>query len=160
MIDNFCFLIGGDKMSLIDTLKQDLVNAMKEKNKLKLNTLRAVKGALQLEIINNKKEESDELLLDVINKQIKMRKDSIEEFKKANRQDLIDSYQEEIMVLENYMPKALSEEEVDSIIKGAIEKLGASSVKDMGSVMKEITPLVKNRCDMKEVSNKIRSILS
>lgn len=147
-------------MSLIDTLKQDLVNAMKEKNKLKLNTLRAVKGALQLEIINNKKEESDELLLDVINKQIKMRKDSIEEFKKANRQDLIDSYQEEIMVLENYMPKALSEEEVDSIIKGAIEKLGASSVKDMGSVMKEITPLVKNRCDMKEVSNKIRSILS
>lgn len=147
-------------MSLIDTLKQDLVNAMKEKNKLKLNTLRAVKGALQLEIINNKKEESDELLLDVINKQIKMRKDSIEEFKKANRQDLIDSYQEEIMVLENYMPKALSEEEVDSIIKGAIEKLGASSVKDMGSVMKEITPLVKNRCDMKEVSNKIRNILS
>lgn len=147
-------------MSLIDTLKQDLVNAMKEKNKLKLNTLRAVKGALQLEIINNKKEESDELLLDVINKQIKMRKDSIEEFKKANRQDLIDSYQEEIMVLENYMPKALSDEEVDSIIKEAIEKLGASSVKDMGSVMKEITPLVKNRCDMKEVSNKIRSILS
>lgn len=160
MIDNFCFLIGGDKMSLIDTLKQDLVNAMKEKNKLKLNTLRAVKGALQLEIINNKKEESDELLLDVINKQIKMRKDSIEEFKKANRQDLINSYQEEIMVLENYMPKALSDEEVDSIIKEAIEKLGASSVKDMGSVMKEITPLVKNRCDMKEVSNKIRSILS
>lgn len=147
-------------MSLIDTLKQDLVNAMKEKNKLKLNTLRAVKGALQLEIINNKKEESDELLLDVINKQIKMRKDSIEEFKKANRQDLINSYQEEIMVLENYMPKALSDEEVDSIIKEAIEKLGASSVKDMGSVMKEITPLVKNRCDMKEVSNKIRSILS
>ena len=147
-------------MSLIDTLKQDLVNAMKEKNKLKLNTLRAVKVALQLEIINNKKEESDELLLDVINKQIKMRKDSIEEFKKANRQDLINSYQEEIMVLENYMPKALSDEEVDSIIKEAIEKLGASSVKDMGSVMKEITPLVKNRCDMKEVSNKIRSILS
>ena len=147
-------------MSLIDTLKQDLVNAMKEKNKLKLNTLRAVKGALQLEIINNKKEESDELLLDVINKQIKMRKDSIEEFKKANRQDLINSYQEEIMVLENYMRKALSDEEVDSIIKEAIEKLGASSVKDMGSVMKEITPLVKNRCDMKEVSNKIRSILS
>ena len=147
-------------MSLIDTLKQDLVNAMKEKNKLKLNTLRAVKGALQLEIINNKKEESDELLLDVINKQIKMRKDSIEEFKKANRQDLINSYQEEIMVLENYMPKALSDEEVDSIIKEAIENIGASSVKDMGSVMKEITPLVKNRCDMKEVSNKIRSILS
>ena len=81
---------------MIEQLKKDLVQAMKDKDKDKLNTLRSVKGALQLEVINNKKEENDDLLLDVINKQIKMRKDSIEEFKKANRQDLIESYSNEI----------------------------------------------------------------
>ncbi len=146
---NFCFLI-----------KQDLITAMKEKDKDKLNTLRSVKGALQLEIINNKKEENDELLLDVINKQIKMRNDSIEEFKKAGRDDLINSYQREIDILNKYMPEMLSEEELNEIINNAITKIGATSVKEMGLVMKEITPLVKNRCDMKKVSSKIRDLLN
>lgn len=145
---------------MIEQLKKDLVTAMKEKDKVKLNTLRSVKGALQLEVINNKKEESDELLLDVINKQIKMRNDSIEEFKKASRDDLVSSYQAEIDILKGYMPKELTVEEIDSIIKEAIEKTGASSAKDMGLVMREVTPLVKNRCDMKEVSTKIRDLLS
>ena len=147
-------------MTLIETLKQDLITAMKEKDKDKLNTLRSVKGALQLEIINNKKEENDELLLDVINKQIKMRNDSIEEFKKAGRDDLINSYQREIDILNKYMPEMLSEEELNEIINNAITKIGATSVKEMGLVMKEITPLVKNRCDMKKVSSKIRDLLS
>lgn len=147
-------------MSLIDTLKQDLITAMKEKDKVKLNTLRSVKGALQLEIINNKKEESDDLLLDVINKQIKMRNDSIEEFKKAGRDDLVSSYTEEINVLKSYMPRMLTAEELDKIISDAITKLGVSTVKDMGIVMKEITPVIKNKCDMKEVSSKIKDLLS
>ena len=119
-------------MSLVETLKQDLITAMKEKDKDKLNTLRSVKGALQLEIINNKKEESDELLLDVINKQIKMRNDSIEEFKKAGRDDLVNSYQNEIDILNNYMPSKLTDEELESIINDAIKKIGASQkVKDL-----------------------------
>lgn len=147
-------------MTLIETLKQDLITAMKEKDKDKLNTLRSVKGALQLEIINNKKEENDELLLDVINKQIKMRNDSIEEFKKAGREDLINSYQREIDILNKYMPEMLSEEELNEIINNAITKIGATSVKEMGLVMKGITPLVKNRCDMKKVSSKIRDLLN
>jgi len=147
-------------MTLVETLKQDLITAMKEKDKDKLNTLRAVKGALQLEIINNKKEENDDLVLDVINKQIKMRNDSIEEFKKGNREDLIASYQKEIDILKSYMPEMLSDEEITSIINDAIAKIGATSVKEMGLVMKEITPLIKNRCDMKEVSSKIRDLLS
>lgn len=145
---------------MIEQLKKDLVTAMKEKDKVKLNTLRSVKGALQLEIINNKKEESDELLLDVINKQIKMRNDSIEEFKKASRDDLVSSYQAEIDILKSYMPKELTEEEIDSIINEAIEKTGASTAKDMGLIMREITPLVKNRCNMKDVTNKIKEKLN
>ena len=113
-----------------------------------------------MEIINNKKEENDDLLLDVINKQIKMRNDSIEEFKKAGRDDLVNSYSNEISILKEYMPEMLNEEELESIINDAIIKTGASTVKDMGLVMKEITPAIKNRCDMKQVSSKIRDLLS
>ena len=145
---------------MLEKLKSDLITAMKEKDKDKLNTLRSVKGALQLEVINNKKEESDDLLLDVINKQIKMRNDSIEEFKKGSREDLVASYQKEIDILSEYMPKALTEEEIDTIIKETISKVGASSIKDLGSVMKEITPFLKNRCDMKSVTEKIRNLLN
>ena len=145
---------------MIEKLKDDLITAMKEKDKVVLNTLRSVKGALQLEVINNKKEESDDLLLDVINKQIKMRKDSIEEFKKGSREDLVESYEKEISILEKYMPQALSDEEIDTIIKDAISKVGASSIKDLGSVIKEATPLLKNRCDMKAVTEKIKNLLS
>ena len=129
------------------------------KDKVVLNTLRSVKGALQLEVINNKKEESDDLLLDVINKQIKMRNDSIEEFKKGDRDDLVASYQKEIEILKKYMPKALTEEEIDTIIKETIAKVEASSIKDLGIVMKEITPLLKNRCDMKAATDKIKGLL-
>ena len=146
-------------MSLVETLKQDLITAMKEKNKEKLNTLRSVKGALQLERSNNKKEENDDLVLDVINKQIKMRKDSIEEFMKAGRDDLVESYQKEIDILNNYMPSMLSMEELEQIIKEAIAKIGAVDVKQMGLVMREITPVIKNRCDMKQVSQKVRDLL-
>ena len=147
-------------MSLLEKLKKDLITAMKEKDKEKLNTLRAVKGAMQLEIINNKKEESDDLLLDVINKQIKMRNDSISEFEKAGRDDLVTSYQKEVDILKEYMPKELSEEEIENIIDNAIKETGATTIKDLGSIMRMITPIVKNRCDMKEVTNKIKSKLN
>ena len=145
---------------LKEKFNNDLITAMKEKDKVKLNTLRSVKGAIQLEVINNKKEDNDELLLSVINKQIKMRNDSIEEFKKGSRDDLVKAYEEEIAILKEYMPEMLSSEEIDKIIDDAIASTGASDVKQMGLVMKEITPKIKNRCDMKDVSNKIREKLS
>ena len=147
-------------MTLLEKLKSDLIVAMKEKNKEKLNTLRAVKGAMQLEIINNKKQENDDLLLDVINKQIKMRNDSISEFEKAGRCDLVDSYQKEVDILKEYMPKELTKEELEEIIDNAIKETGASTVKDLGIIMRMITPIVKNKCDMKEVTNKIKEKLS
>ena len=145
---------------LKETIKNDLVSAMKDKNKVLLNTLRLVKGAVQLEIINNKKEENDDLYLDVINKQIKMRNDSIEEFKNANRMDLVESYQQEVDILKKYMPSLLSKDELNEIIDKVISSTGAENIKDFGKVMKEITPLVKNRCDMKELSNSIKERLN
>lgn len=147
-------------MTLLEKLKSDLIIAMKEKNKEKLNTLRAVKGAMQLEIINNKKQENDDLLLDVVNKQIKMRNDSISEFEKAGRCDLVDSYQKEVDILKEYMPKELTKEEIEEIIDNVIKETGASTVKDLGIIMRMITPIVKNKCDMKEVTNKIKEKLS
>ncbi len=146
-------------MELLEKFNQELIGAMKSKDKVKLNTLRAVKGGMQLEKINNKREENESLLLDVINKQIKMRNDSIEEFKKGNRDDLVKSYEEEIAILKEYMPEMLSAEELEKIINDAIAKTGASDPKGMGLVMREITPVIKNRCDMKEVTTKIREKL-
>ena len=145
---------------MLEKFKKEMITAMKERDKVKLNTLRAVKGAMQLEVINNKKEESDELLLDVINKQIKMRNDSIEEFEKAGRDDLVNSYKSEIDILEEYMPKKLSEDEINEILDLGISESGDSSVRDLGSVMRIVTPKVKNRCDMKVVTGMLRDKLS
>lgn len=145
---------------MLERFKKELITAMKEKDKVKLNTLRAVKGAMQLEVINKKLEENDELLLDVINKQIKMRNDSIKEFENANRQDLVNSYKAEIDILNEYMPEMLTLEELNKIIDDAIVKTGASTVKELGLIMKEITPTIKNRCDMKSVTGMIKDKLN
>lgn len=145
---------------MLEKFNQEMIQAMKDKNKVKLNTLRAVKGAMQLEKINNKKEENDELLLDVVNKQIKMRNDSIEEFSKANRTDLVDSVKKEVEVLMKYLPEQLELSEVEEIITSAIESVEASSMKDMGKVMQEVRPKVNGRFDMKKVSEIIKGKLS
>ena len=142
---------------MLEKFKSDLITAMKEKDKVVLSTLRSVKGALQLEVINKRLEESDELLLDVISKQIKMRKDSVSEFSKANREDLVASYTKEIEILSKYMPKALTDDELNAIIDEVIAIVKPESIKDLGKVMKEVTPKVKNRCDMSKLNGLIRS---
>ncbi len=146
-------------MNIKEQIKNDIVNAMKEKNKEVLNTLRGVKGAVQLEVINNKKEETDELYLDVINKQIKMRNDSVNEFLKAGRNDLVNSYKNEIELLNKYMPKQLTDNELENLVEEVIDKVG-SDMKSFGLIMKEITPKVKNRCDMSKLSALIKSKLN
>jgi len=143
-----------------EKLKEDLIKAMKEKDKEVLNTLRSLKGAIQLEVINNKKEENDELIMDIITKQIKMREASIGEFKKANRDDLIISYQKEIDILKSYMPKELTIDEVTEVINDVFNKLNPTSIKDLGSIMKEITPKVKNKFDMIKLDEMIRERLN
>lgn len=143
-----------------ERLHEDLIKAMKEKDKETLNVLRSVKAAIQLEVINNKRTCCDDLILDVISKQIKMRKDSISEFTKASRQDLVDEYQKEINILKKYLPEQLTEDELNKIIDDVFKKVNPSSIKDLGIIMKEITPLVKNRCDMKSLNERLRSRLN
>lgn len=143
-----------------ETILNDLKTAMKNQDKEALAVIRGIKGAMQLEEINKKHELTDEEVIDVIAKQIKMRKESIVEFEKGNRIDLIDKTKAEIAILEKYMPKQLSEEEVDNILDEAFKKVNPTSSKDMGSIMREVQPLLKGKADMKEVSNKIKEKLA
>lgn len=145
---------------LVEKLKKDMIEAMKNKDKEKLTVIRMVKAALDKERIDKKAEVNDDLLIDVVNKQVKMRNDSLEEFKKANRADLIKQTEEELEILKDYLPEQLSEEEVIAIIEEVINEVNAETIKDMGKVMKEVTPKVKGKADMKHVSEIIKSKLN
>ena len=140
---------------MLEKFNKDIITAMKEKDQLRLTVLRMVKGAMQLESINNKKEVNDELLIDCVSKQIKLRNDSINEFEKANRSDLVDKNKEEIAVLKEYLPAQMSLEEIEKVLDEVFALVKPTSAKDMGLIMKEVTPKVKGRADMKLVSEKI-----
>ena len=147
-------------MNLNDRIMNDLKDAMKNKDSFKLGVIRMVKGAIQLEKINKKRELNDDEVIDVISKQIKLRKDSINEFEKAGRTDLVDTTKQEVDVLNEYMPEQLTEDEVNKIIDEAFSKINPTSQKDMGLIMKEVTPRVKGKADMGDVSKIIREKLS
>ena len=144
---------------MIEKLDKDMIEAMKNKEKDRLTVIRMVKAALKQEQIDHKKEINDDLLIDVVTKQIKMRKDSITEFEKGNRKDLIEKTEEEIKVLENYLPEQLSMEEVIKIIDEIMDEVKPESSKDMGKVMKEAQAKLKGKTDMKEVSSIIKERL-
>lgn len=147
-------------MNLNDRIMNDLKESMKNKDSFKLSVIRMVKGAIQLEKINKKRDLTDEEVIDVISKQIKLRKDSINEFTKAGRNDLVENTQKEVEILNEYMPEQLSSEEVNKIIDEAFAKVNPTSQKDMGLIMKEVTPKVKGKSDMGEVSRIIKEKLS
>lgn len=145
---------------MLEKLNIDFIKAMKSQNKIELAVIRSIKGALQLEKINNNKEITDEVFISVVDKQIKMRKDSIIEFEKGKRFDLVESYQQEIDILKKYMPEELNDEEVTKIVDDIFNKLNPASISDFGKVMKEITPLVKGRYDLSKLSNIIKERLN
>ena len=144
---------------MVEKLKQDMIVAMKAKDKNRLTTLRMIKGDLDKEHIDKKREINDELLIEVVNRGIKQRKDSIVEFEKGGRQDLIDKTQEELAILQSYLPAQLSDEEVLAIIDEAFQIVNPEGARDMGKIMKEIQPKLKGRADMKQVSEIIKTKL-
>ena len=142
-----------------ERLQKDLISAMKEHNKKAVDTIKSVKAMIQMEEISKKKELTDEEILSVIVKQVKMRKDAIADFEKANRDDLIASYNEEIDILNEYLPKPLTIEEVNAIIDEAFKVVNPTSQNDMGKIMKEVSPKLKARADMGEVNKIIKNKL-
>lgn len=144
---------------MVEKLKQDMVEAMKAKDKERLTTIRMIKGDLDKEHIDKKREINDDLLIEVVNRGIKQRKDSIAEFEKGGRNDLIEKTQAEIEILQSYLPAQLSEEEVSLIIDEAFQIVNPDGPRDMGKIMKEVQPKLKGRADMKQVSEIIKSKL-
>ena len=144
---------------MVEKLKQDMVEAMKAKDKERLTTIRMIKGDLDKEHIDKKREINDDLLIEVVNRGIKQRKDSIAEFEKGDRNDLIEKTQAEIEILQSYLPAQLSEEEVSLIIDETFQIVNPEGPRDMGKIMKEVQPKLKGRADMKKVSEIIKSKL-
>lgn len=139
-------------MSLKEVLQQDLKTAMKEKDSIRKNVVTMMRAAI-LQIEKDKKIElDDEGVIEVIAKGVKQRKDSIPEFEKGNRQDLIENINKEIDILMAYLPQQLSDDEVSRIVADTIIEVGAQSVKDMGRVMSALMPKVKGRADGKLVN--------
>ena len=147
-------------MTILEWLNSDLKDAMKNNDAFALSVIRMAKGAIQLESINKKKELSEDELVSIISKQIKLRKDSIVEFTKAGRDDLVKQNEKEIELLNKYMPEQFSEEEIISIIDEAFNKLKPTTPKDMGLIMKEISPKLKGKADMGYVNAEIKNRLS
>ena len=147
-------------MTLLEKINNDMITYMKSKDSFSLGVIRMVKGAIQLEKINKKRDLTDDEVISVISKQIKMRNDSINEFAKANREDLIEQNKKEKALLSTYMPAQLSELEINKIIDDAFNTVNPTSSKDMGLIMKEVSPKLKGKADMGKVNNIIKERLA
>ena len=143
-----------------ERILNDLKAAMKNQNKEVLSVLRMVKGAMQLEEINKKRELNDDEVIGIIAKQIKTRKESIVEFEKGNRSDLIEQTKKEIEILESYMPEQLSEEEINKAIDEAFSKINPTGMSDVGKIMGYLTPILKGKADLGLVNTKIKEKLN
>jgi len=147
-------------MSLKQVLLDDLKTAMKEKDNIRKNVITMVRaGILQVEK-DKKVELDDEGVLEVIAKAVKQRKDSLPEYEKSNRPDLVENLKREIDILMSYLPQQLSEDELDNIVTQTIYEVGAQSAKDMGLVMKALMPKVKGRADGRLVNELVKKHLS
>jgi uncharacterized protein len=147
-------------VSLLERLNSDIKQAMKNKEKDKLSVIRMIKASIQNEALKTGNEISEEEELTVLSREVKQRKDSLHEFDKAGREDLVEKIRTELQYVELYMPKQLSEEEVSEIVKQAISETGASSKAEMGKVMAVIMPKVKGKADGSLVNKLVQQHLS
>lgn len=148
-------------MSLKEKLANDMKEAMKarEAGKARLSVIRLVRGAVRQIELDQKVELDDEGILAVISKEVKQRRDSIEEFKKGGREDLVAQNEADIAILLEYLPAQLSEAEVRALVSEAVAAVGAHGPKDMGKVMKELMPKVKGKADGKLVNQLVKEAI-
>ncbi len=146
-------------MGMKERIKQDLKDAMKSKDQVKVRTLRMILTTIRNIEVEKMKEATDEDVMDALQKEAKKRREAIEQYEKAGRNDLADEERKELSVIEKYLPEQMSEEEIKGLAKEIIEQLGASTVKDLGKIMKKIMPKVKGRADGKLVNRIVRELL-
>ncbi len=147
-------------MSLKDQLAADLKSAMKDKDIVRKNVVQFIRaGILQIEK-DKKITLDDDGVIDVIAKQLKQRRDSLPDYEKSGREDLIAELKTEMDILMGYLPKQLTREELEIIVKDAVEQTGATSVKDMGKIMAAVMPKTKGRADGKVINEIARSLFN
>lgn len=147
-------------MSLKKRLMDELKTSMKNKEKLRKDVITLVRAAIKQKEVDERRELSDEEILDIISKQVKQKRDSLESFEKGNREDLISITKKEIDILLEYLPQQLSEEEIDEIVRQSIDEVGANTLKDIGKVMSAIMPKVKGKADGSIVNKLVRQHLN
>jgi uncharacterized protein YqeY len=146
-------------MELKETLTDDYKQAMKDRDKLKVSTIRLVLAGVKNEEIAKRGELTEEEMLTVLAREARKRKESIEEFGKGGRQDLVEKEERELAIIESYLPEQLPEDEVSDMIDNAIEEVGATSAGDLGKVMGILMPRLKGKADGKKVNQIVRQRL-
>ena len=147
-------------MSLKERITEDMKSAMRARETARLGAIRLLLAAIKQKEVDERIELDDTAVVTIIDKMLKQRKDSIEQYQKANRQDLVDAEQFEVTVLTGYMPQALSTAEIESIIAAAVAESGAKSMQEMSKVMAIAKPQLAGRADMGEVSRLVKAKLA
>ena len=148
-----------DSSTLKDTIVADMKSAMKEGNKERLATIRLILAAVKQVEVDSRTDVTDDDLISILDKMSKQRRESISQFEKANRDDLATKEKSELAIIADYLPAALSDDEITELVEQAIEQTSASSMKDMGAVMSILKPQLQGRADMGLVSKQIKSKL-
>ncbi|MDD7183177.1 MULTISPECIES: GatB/YqeY domain-containing protein [Peptostreptococcus] len=143
-------------MSLKEKLQEDLKSSMKNKDTLRKSVITLVRAAIKQYEVDNRVELGDAEIIDIISKQLKQRNDSLIEFEKAGREDLVEETKSEIQVLKEYLPQQLSEEELEKIVIETIAEVGATSMKDMGKIMASIKPKTAGRADGRKINELVK----
>ncbi len=147
-------------MGLKEKIEAEMVSAAKAKQPLRLSAIRMIKTALHNKEIDARRDLEESEILQVLSSLSKQRADSIEQFKKGGRQDLVDKEEAELGVIKEFMPEEMSEEALTNVVESTIQELGATGVKDMGKVMKALMPKIAGKADGKLVSDLVKSKLS
>ncbi|MGN9164629.1 GatB/YqeY domain-containing protein [Tissierellaceae bacterium HCP3S3_D8] len=147
-------------MSLKNKLMEDLKTSMKNKDTIRKNTITMVRAAIKQIEVDERKELTDEEIIEIISKQLKEKRNVIGDFEKGGREDLVDLTNKEIDILLEYLPKQLTREEVEKIVIETIKEINATSMKDIGLVMKAVMPKVKGKTDGNIVSSIVKDILN
>ena len=146
-------------MTLKQKLQEDLKTSMKNKDTLRKSVITLIRSSIKQVEVDKRIELNDDDIIDIISKQLKQRNDSLEQFLDAGREDLVEETRSEIEVLKEYLPQQLSEEELNEIVKQTISEVGATSMKDMGTIMTVIKPKTKGRADGKLINKLVKENL-
>ena len=153
------YFLEGYRMTLKETFMEEMKNAMKEKNEMKKNVVTMVRAAIKQYEVDNRVELDDSGVLDIVAKEVKKRKDSLPEYEKSGRTELIQGLKTEIEYLVKYLPEQMTEDEVRNVVKETITEIDAQGMKDMGKVMSAVIAKTKGRADGKIISTLVKEML-